>query len=408
MRPCRFARSTLLVVCMGALACGGEKPRGETAQGIAGTQHQAASAEQDRLERTESLQQTGQARATVPADACGWIPRADVEAILGPLLEPPAGTEIVCRYALPVDRETAKRRAKMREAIRAKAGPELAEATLNPELDSVAVLVSVDLAGDLSIERLRQMAGDTSLPGFIQPPLGVLSGSPVSVDRVKPADRRQPPSGWDVADTPQGTADFTGRVGHVKVTVRENSADRVVPSEKKAALAARIRDGIADLPFAHPYLVSDPMPPPPGADPCSLLEPNEAEEVLGTLVVAPYRSIFGGPYAAQNGSSCAYYTAGHHVLILTPEWTNGTQRVAELRAADALLNALAKDPHAEMADTLDGPWEDVTFAAAGTLGFLSGDRFLQISYLTSSTDAAGAVALARIAIARLTASSPPR
>ena len=398
MKSCSSERRALLLGSMFALACGGEEPRPENLQTMADTQHQVQPVEHGRLEQTE------QGRATAPENACGWIPVAEVEAVLGPLLEPPAGNVIECRYALPMDAETARRRAKLRETARSQVEPELA-ATINLDLDSVALVVTVDLMGDLSLERMSRMAGDTTLPAFIKP---VLDGTTLPVDGVKPADRPKPPPGWDVASVPWENADFTGRLGFLKVMVQENSADHVVPFEKKAALAARIRDRVADLPFAYPHAVPDPTPLPPGADPCSLLEPDEAEAVLGKLVVPPYRSFHGSPYADPNGSSCAYYTAGHHALILKPEWSNGKQRAAQLRADDALLYSIAQDPDAEMADTLDGPWEDVVIGLAGRIGFLTGDRFLQVAYLTSSTDAAGAVRLARIAIDRLAASSPPR
>lgn len=398
MRSCSSERRALLLGSVCALACGGEEPRLQNLQTMADTQHQVQPAEQGRLEQTE------EGRATLPADACGWISVAEVEAALGPLLAPPAGTVIECRYALPMDAETAKRRAKLRDASRLQAGPEFAT-TLNVDLDSVALVVTVDVMGDVSLERMSRMAGDTSLPEFIRP---ALNGITLPVDSVRSADRPKPPPGWDVAYAVSGNADFTGRVGFLKVMVQENSADHVVPSAKKEALAARIRDRVVDLPFAYPYPVPDPTPLPPGADPCSLLEPDEAEAVLGKLVVPPYRSFDGSPYADPNGSSCAYYTAGHHVLILKPEWSNGKQRAAQLRADDALLYSIAQDPDAEMADTLDGPWEDVVIGLAGRIGFLTGDRFLQVGYLTSSTDAAGAVRLARIAIDRLVASSPPR
>ena len=401
MTPCSFERWALLLGSLCALACGGGEgePREQNTQTTADTQHQAQSTAQ------AGLQQTEQGRATLPADACSWISVAEVEAALGPLLEPPVGNAIECRYALPMDAETAKRRAKLRDESRLQAGPEFAT-TLNVDLDSVALVVTVDVFGDLSLERMSRMAGDTSLPEFIRP---ALNGITLPADSVRPADRPKPPSGWDVAYAVSGNADFTGRVGFLKVMVQESSADHVVPSAKKEALAARIRDRVVDLPFAYPYAVPDPTPLPSGADPCSLLEPNEAEAVLGKLVVPPYRSFDGSPYADPNGSSCAYYTAGHHVLILKPQWSHGKQRVAQLRADDALLYALAKDPDAEMADTLDGPWQDVVIGLAGRIGFLTtGDRFLQVAYLTSSTDAAGAVRLARIAIDRLVASSPPR
>ena len=391
MRPFRSERTALLFASLCALACGGgDGPQQQNAQTMADTQQQVHSTEQPRLT------QTAGGRATAPADACGWIPVAEVEAVLGPLAEPPTGDGIACRYALRMDAETAKRRAKMREA----AGP-----NVNVELDSVALVVTVDLMGDVSLERMSRMAGDPSLPAYIQP---TLDAAGVTVEGAKPVDAPKPPPGWDVGNVLTGNADFTGRVGHLKVMVQENSADHVVPSAKKEALAARIRDRVADLPFTYPYPVPDETSHPPGAGPCSLIEPNEAEAVLGKLVVPPYRSFEGSPYADPNGSSCAYFTAGHHVLILKPYWTRGKERVAEVRADDALLYAIAKDPDGQMADTLDGPWEDVTTGLNGRIGFLKGDRFLQVAYLTSSTDAAGAVKLARIAIDRLAASSLPR
>lgn len=405
MRPYSFERRVLLVALLGTLACsGGEgegegEPQQQNAQTTADTQRSVQPTEQS------GLQQAAQGRATpAPANACDWIPVAEVEAALGPLAEPPAGTELACRYALPMDVETQKRRAKMRETARAQLGPE-AGANFNVELDSVALVVTVDLMGEVSLERMARMAGDTSLPAYIKP---TLDAAGVRVEGVKSADRPKTPPGWDVANALTGNEDFTGRVGFLKVMVQENSADHVVSSAKKEALAARIRDRIADLPFDYPYPVPDGTSLPPGADPCSLLEPDEAEAVLGKLVVPPYRSFEGSPYAHPSGSSCAYYTAGHHVLILKPYWTNGKERAAAARADDALLYSIANDPDAELADTLDGPWEDVTIGLNGRMGFLTGDRFLQVVYLTSSTDAAGAVRLARIAIDRLAASSLPR
>ncbi|HUF35335.1 MAG TPA: hypothetical protein VMN37_05250 [Gemmatimonadales bacterium] len=53
-------------------------------------------------------------------------------------------------------------------------------------------------------------------------------------------------------------------------------------------------------------------------------------------------------------------------------------------------------------DTLEGAWEEA--AANGTTGqlyFLKGDRMLEVGYVTSSTDRAGAVRLARSAVEKL-------
>ncbi len=70
----------------------------------------------------------------------------------------------------------------------------------------------------------------------------------------------------------------------------------------------------------------------------------------------------------------------------------------------AILGALEGKPDdtAAAADTLEGPWEEA--AANGTTGqlyFLKNDRMLEIGYLTSSTDRAGAVRLARAAVGKL-------
>ena len=58
---------------------------------------------------------------------------------------------------------------------------------------------------------------------------------------------------------------------------------------------------------------------------------------------------------------------------------------------------------AEAADTLDGPWDDVTLGLDGNLAFLKGDRLLELKFATSSTDEAGAMTLAWIALGRLAA-----
>ena len=148
----------------------------------------------------------------------------------------------------------------------------------------------------------------------------------------------------------------------------------------------------------------EPEPPPSGPDPCGLLTQAEAEAVLGELVVEPYRSAGNSPLADPHGQGCTYFAAGHRALVLLPHWESGKMMFGMARSAGGLVaSALpALGPDAESADTLDGPWDEV--AANGTTGelyFLKGDRMLEIGYLTSSTDAAGAVRLAGVAVGRL-------
>jgi hypothetical protein len=53
------------------------------------------------------------------------------------------------------------------------------------------------------------------------------------------------------------------------------------------------------------------------------------------------------------------------------------------------------------ADTLEGPWDDVMQDTFGMLRFLKGDRMLEVTWVPSSADRAGALKLAAAAVGRL-------
>jgi hypothetical protein len=53
------------------------------------------------------------------------------------------------------------------------------------------------------------------------------------------------------------------------------------------------------------------------------------------------------------------------------------------------------------ADTLEGPWDDVMQDMHGMLRFLKGDRMLELTWVSSNTDRAGALRLATTAVGRL-------
>jgi hypothetical protein len=265
-------------------------------------------------------------------------------------------------------------------------------------METVAVIVGIDLRGDVTSERAGQIAGDM---------LGSMFAG-VAIDSSRLRDEPPPPDGWDVATSPVRNRDFTGRIGHVTVRVDENvTIEQAIPAAKKAALAALVRDRIPDLPFRVVRIDdTEPVEPPTGPDPCSLLTRNEAESVLGKLVVAPYRSHDGGPFVDERGSSCAYHAAGHRVLVVIPHWTDGKRDLELIRGMGRVIAKVAEDREGAAADTLDGPWDDVVLGLDGNLAFLEGDRLLEIAFATSSTNQAGALKLARIAIGRLTAVSP--
>lgn len=333
--------------------------------------------------------------AARPADACGWVPASEVERFVGPLAGPPRAEGDSCRYPLPVDSLMARRLAQSREAARRLVGPNAPALRAFNERgrDEAAVIVQVDLSGGI-VGELAESAMAEHFAGM----LGEASPADASPGHN---DSSKPPAGWDQVGAPLERSGFIGRLGHISVVVSEENAD--IPREQMAALAARVRDRIADLPFAYPEPEDSLEERVPGPDPCGLLTRSEAEAVLGKLLVAPYHSRGEGPYVDEQGESCAYFTSGHHALVITPRWSGGKTAFSMIRGvAGAVGTVLAKPGReAESADTLEGPWDQATVnAGGGQLVFLVGDRLLEVDYLRSSTDAAGAVRLARLAVER--------
>jgi hypothetical protein len=126
--------------------------------------------------------------------------------------------------------------------------------------------------------------------------------------------------------------------------------------------------------------------------------------VLGKLAVPPYRAQEGSYLAHAEGGSCAYFTKRHRALVLTPTWEYGGMEVEAISGVGGLIGQIVPSLLESPADTLDEEWEEVgADATTGELYFLQGERLLKIGYLASSTDANGAVKLARLAMRRLTA-----
>jgi len=141
-------------------------------------------------------------------------------------------------------------------------------------------------------------------------------------------------------------------------------------------------------------------------DPCSLLTRAEAEAVLGSLTAEPYRTRQDTTVADPAGPSCAYATDGGRVLLLTPEWTYGKMTLNAERMIGGLVRQVADLPGV-VADTLEGLWDEAVVGMKGELLLLKGARSLTISYVNSSTDAAGAIRLSETALARLAAAPEP-
>jgi hypothetical protein len=319
--------------------------------------------------------------AEVPASPCDWIPADQVAALVGAL----EGTPERIRSAeqpMPMEDGNAC----------------LYRLQVEPKLGGKGVIVEVSLTGGVLYERAV---------GAMQQHLAAEFGEGKA--ETKPAT---PDEGWDYSGGLPlgGLISYVGRVGHVSVLVVSQSTE--VPRSSLAALAASVRDRIPDLPFPFqpdPMLEElrrmgggKPEPPPSGPDPCGLLTRAEAEAVLGELMVEPYRS--NGPLADPHGESCTYFTARHRALVLQPTWNGGKTIFGMARGVGGTIAAALPElgPDRESADTLDGPWDEA--AGSGTTGdlyFLKGDRMLELTYLTSSTGADGAVRLARLAVERL-------
>jgi hypothetical protein len=303
--------------------------------------------------------------ATRPPDGCGWIPAAEVEALIGRFAEPPRPRGNGCVYVLPISPEVAAMRERLAESNR-KLG-------VTPERPWQGTPFGVVLQVGV---------------GIAQGERGVrLMGGPLAAS----LKNDQSTSGWDAVRL------NGGRLGTITVTASALTADVPVSRDSLRALTARVRDRITDLPFAAPAGGQKAESP----DPCMLVTREEAESVLGKLVVAPYRSANGGPLADPNGASCAYHSAKHHVLVVRPFHSGGKKELAMTRVIGGALDAMVSDTEAAAADTIEGTWDETAMSRDGRLLLRKDDRAVELEYETSSTDKAGALKLGRIAIERL-------
>jgi hypothetical protein len=342
--------------------------------------------------------------AAKPRDACGWISAAEVEAVIGSLAGPPRTVQNGCLFPVPIDsltarrREAAKKLEQLARDLEEHFGPPTD--TLRVEPPETAVIVDVSIADPV---QERGMTAGYNLVASLAGGRAANEGS--AYDTAAPPPPIEPPAGWDrfLPKISVLSPELALGVGYLAVRiVRQTPA---VSPEQALELANRIRASVPDLPYSSDV--------PPGMlrvaglgaehDPCSLLAAGEAEAVLGKLVVPPYRAQEGSYLAHEQGPACAYYTAGHRALVVTPTWEYGGMEVEAIRGVGGLIGQIAPTLLESPADTLDEVWEEVgADATTGELYFLEGERLLKVGYLASSTDANGAVELARLAMRRLT------
>jgi hypothetical protein len=328
--------------------------------------------------------------ATQPESDCGWISAAEAEAVLGPLAEPPRGRG-VCHYRLKMPTSVSEARAKAVEqrerfdAALKKRYPDWKRekprgTQENYETDATNFAMELEVKVDGSFANKPKAA--TTKSASVEGANGTKAGG---------GERS---SGWDsLTATSFGVS---GRIGHVEVLVNPNAPD--VPTSLMTALAERVRDRVPDLPFrAKNQNQIQPLHG-GGEDPCSLLARDEAEAILGTLVVPPYRSSSYFPALAHpQGLACAYFTAGHHVLSIHPYWSDGERQMKLEKDIGGIVSLVA--PQQMM--VIKGPWDKTHISLTGSLQVLKGDRLLDLHFVPSSTDLAGAIRLAAQAVKRL-------
>jgi hypothetical protein len=358
------ARYLLATAAASIYACGSgaERPSTDGAAGNSnGAQGSGPSA-------SAAVASAAIATAAVP-EGCDLIPRAEIERIAGPLDGEPRREGRGCWYYVAMDTLSAEWKQLRERAEQARAGGMDDRAIELYHPTRAGIYVEVNVGGEGQARASSSEQRDTMPPG------------------------------WDEASASRSGAVFNGRAGHVRVALRLQQLR--VPADTVVAIAGRVRERIPEGPIAHPAADRSQQPP-SGHDPCTLLTREEAEAVLGKLVVAPFRTREHTPLADPAGRSCTYLTPGHRVLVLTPTWEYGGIELNAARMVGVLVRQVADLPGIE-GDTLEGPWDDAVVDLEGELLLLKGAHALGIRYQTSSTDAAGAIRLSEPALRRLTA-----
>jgi len=307
--------------------------------------------------------------ATLPENPCDLIPVAEVEAILGKLAEPPRKDD-GCRYILPVP-EAVTAKQEQAKAAREKFGKAFG---LPPEE-----------------QRQKSIFDEQEDPKSFSVTVRVdLNAKP---DLQPPAEETTDAAPWD--QVRRSRSGLNGRIGHIQIVVNRQSPD--VPTEPMYALAEKVRESIPDLPFAvtNPYQVIQRN----DGDPCSLLTRAEVEAVVGPLAMEPYRSSTEWPALAHGrGHACAYYSAGHRVFAVAPQWSDGAQSYKISKGIGGLIGIVLPQENVVM----KGPWDEAGIdGGTGALMFLKGDRLLEVYYGTSRATRGDAVKLAATAMPRL-------
>ncbi len=136
-------------------------------------------------------------------------------------------------------------------------------------------------------------------------------------------------------------------------------------------------------------------------DPCSFLEVEEVEAVMGTLAGPPYRA---GANATPrpNGDDCRYETPDRRSIRLNVTWRGGKDLIAMMGSVKAMVEAAGlKQLKLLDGSTVAGHWEQAAINNCCEFNALRGDQVVTVDISGSKATIAQAASLADAAIQRL-------
>src|SRR5262245_8056639 len=149
-------------------------------------------------------------------------------------------------------------------------------------------------------------------------------------------------------------------------------------------------------------------------DPCSLLEPKEAEAVMGALAGPPFRGHDGstGPEPAENGDLCVYETADFRTIALSVEWSDGAMAYKVVTMPSRMMSGTTGDENTSSAVSaaktmlpggvqIAGEWDEASSFGCCTIYALRGDQMVTFDYSGWKADTPAAVGLLNKALVRL-------
>src|SRR5262245_56613858 len=149
-------------------------------------------------------------------------------------------------------------------------------------------------------------------------------------------------------------------------------------------------------------------------DPCSLLEPKEAEAVMGALAGPPFRARDGqtGPEPVENGDLCVYETADFRTIALSVEWSDGAMAYKVVTIPSRTMSGTTGNENTSSAVSaaktllpggvqIAGEWDEASSSGCCTIYALRGDQMVTFDYSGWKADTPAAVGLLNKALVRL-------